>query len=102
MKALYHIVGPAKDVMAPDVHTDAALMGDMMGTYSEMEGMYTPGSITGKPPVIGGSKGRQEGTARGCVYIIQQILESIEREEKDVSIAIQGFGSAASPQRASI
>ena len=62
------LVGPEKDIPAPDVNTNAQIMAWMMDTYSMHAGYTVPGVVTGKPISLGGSEGRNEATARGCVY----------------------------------
>ena len=64
------LVGPEKDIPAPDVNTNAQIMAWMMDTYSMHAGYTVPGVVTGKPISLGGSEGRNEATARGCVYCI--------------------------------
>jgi glutamate dehydrogenase len=94
MEAIADIVGPEKDIPAPDVYTTPQIMGWMMDTYSKLNRRYTPGVITGKPPIIGGSKGRHEATAQGCVYTILSALRDIGRSPEGATAAIQGFGNA--------
>lgn len=94
MEAIADFVGPDKDIPAPDVYTNAQTMGWMMDTYSRMKGVYSPGVITGKPLIIGGSKGRNEATAQGCVYTILAALEDMGIPANTATVAIQGFGNA--------
>ena len=94
MEAIADIVGPEKDIPAPDVYTTPQIMGWMMDTYSKLNRRYTPGVITGKPPIIGGSKGRNEATAQGCVHTILSALRDIGRSPEGATVAIQGFGNA--------
>jgi len=94
MEAIASIVGPHKDIPAPDVYTNAQTMGWMMDTYSKLAGFNSPGVITGKPLILGGSKGRNEATAQGCVYTIIAALHDMGKLEKDATVAIQGFGNA--------
>ena len=63
------LIGPEKDIPAPDVNTNAQIMAWMMDTYSMHAGYTVPGVVTGKPISLGGSEGRNEATARGCVYM---------------------------------
>ncbi|WP_212930840.1 Glu/Leu/Phe/Val family dehydrogenase [Brevibacillus halotolerans] len=94
MEAIHDVVGPEKDIPAPDVYTNAQVMGWMMDTYSRLKGAVSPGVITGKPLILGGSKGRNEATARGCVYTILEALHEKGMSPKDATVAIQGFGNA--------
>lgn len=93
MEAVQDVIGPNKDVMAPDVNTNAELMGYMMDTYSRNKGELSHAVITGKPPIIGGSQGRDKATAQGTVYVIEQLLKDKKRSLADTTIAIQGFGN---------
>lgn len=94
MEAIADMVGPEKDIPAPDVYTDAQTMGWMMDTYSRLKGSFKPGVITGKPLIIGGSEGRNEATAQGCVYTIIEALKDKQIPVEDATVAIQGFGNA--------
>ncbi|MFE5322431.1 Glu/Leu/Phe/Val dehydrogenase [Paenibacillus sp. NPDC056579] len=94
MEAIHEIVGPEKDIPAPDVYTTPQIMGWMMDTYSRLKGFNSPGVITGKPLIIGGSKGRNEATARGCVFVIQDALHDMGKSTEGATVAIQGFGNA--------
>ena len=69
-------------------------MGWMMDTYSRMKGKFSPGIITGKPLSLGGSKGRNEATARGCVFAIEQAMKNLNEPLQGATAAIQGFGNA--------
>ena len=92
---LVPIIGPEKDIPAPDVNTDAAVMAWIMDTYSMDKGYCVPGVVTGKPLSIGGSRGRNEATARGCVYVIQAAARDL-RLSHTPTVAIQGFGKVGS------
>ncbi|MED4971324.1 Glu/Leu/Phe/Val dehydrogenase [Geobacillus sp. NFOSA3] len=94
IEAISQIIGPDKDIPAPDVYTNSQIMGWMMDTYSRINQSFSPGVITGKPLIIGGSKGRNEATARGCVITIQEAMKKLGRPLKDATVAIQGFGNA--------
>jgi glutamate dehydrogenase (NAD(P)+) len=72
------IIGPEKDIPAPDVYTNAQTMAWIMDTYSMNKGYSVPGVITGKPISIGGSLGRREATARGCMFTIREALKGME------------------------
>jgi glutamate dehydrogenase/leucine dehydrogenase len=73
------IIGPEKDIPAPDVYTDAETMAWIMDTYSMLQGYCIPGVVTGKPIELGGSLGRREATAQGCVYTIQEAARESHR-----------------------
>jgi glutamate dehydrogenase (NAD(P)+) len=91
--AIIPIIGPEKDIPAPDVNTNAEVMGWIMDTYSMLHGYAIPGVVTGKPLDIGGSLGRPEATGRGVSIITQEMLKYLGMPEKDVRIAIQGMGN---------
>ncbi len=93
------IIGPDKDVPAPDVGTDGQHMAWMMDTYSQERGFAIPGVVTGKPIEIGGSLGRAESTGRGVVYTIQHAakhLHQIGRPSPKIdgttTVSVHGFG----------
>ncbi|MGZ9585738.1 Glu/Leu/Phe/Val family dehydrogenase [Paenibacillus marinisediminis] len=94
MEAIADIVGPEKDIPAPDVYTTPQIMGWMMDTYSRLKGHYSPGVITGKPLIIGGSLGRNAATAQGCVYAIECAMADKGLPIEGATVAIQGFGNA--------
>jgi glutamate dehydrogenase/leucine dehydrogenase len=89
-------IGPDRDIPAPDVYTDAQVMAWIMDTYSMTRGHSVPGVVTGKPTFLGGSAGRHEATARGCVYVIRCACETLNIPHKGAVAAIQGFGNAGS------
>ncbi|UHA75079.1 Glu/Leu/Phe/Val family dehydrogenase [Paenibacillus sp. 481] len=94
MEAIADIVGPERDIPAPDVYTTPEIMGWMMDTYSRLKGHYSPGVITGKPIIVGGSQGRTNATAQGCVYAIRSALQDIGLPIEQATVAVQGFGNA--------
>jgi len=87
------IIGPHQDIPAPDVYTDAQTMAWMMDTYSMSVGHSVPGVVTGKPIEIGGSKGREEATSRGVMYVAQEAAKAKGIDLKDASVVVQGFGN---------
>lgn len=87
------IIGPDKDIPAPDVNTNGEVMAWIMDTYSMFQGHCVPGVVTGKPVEIGGSVGRVEATGRGVTIITYQCLEANNMDKEKVSIAIQGMGN---------
>ena len=90
------LVGPEKDIPAPDVNTNSQVMAWMMDTYSMHAGYTVPGVVTGKPISLGGSEGRNEATARGTVYCIIEAARHLGMELKKARVAVQGFGNAGS------
>lgn len=94
IEAISAVIGPEKDIPAPDVYTNAQIMGWMMDTFSRLKGSFSPGVITGKPLILGGSKGRNEATARGCLFTIEEALKDAGIDINGATVAIQGFGNA--------
>jgi len=90
------IIGPDCDIPAPDVYTDAQVMAWMMDTYSMTTGHTVLGVVTGKPVSLGGSLGRHEATARGCLFAIEEACRVKRINLRGLSVAIQGFGNAGS------
>ncbi|UPM42604.1 glutamate dehydrogenase GdhB [Halocatena salina] len=87
------VIGPMQDIPAPDMGTDPQTMAWLMDAYSMQEGETIPGVVTGKPPVIGGSQGRQEAPGRSVAVITQAVCEYYDRVLEDTTVAIQGYGS---------
>jgi len=87
------IIGPEKDILAPDVNTNPQTMAWIMDTYSMNVGYAVPGVVTGKPIDIGGSEGRFEATGRGCVITIIEAAKKLGLNLKGATVAIQGFGN---------
>jgi glutamate dehydrogenase (NAD(P)+) len=90
------IIGPERDIPAPDVNTNSQTMAWIMDTYSMHVGYTVPGVVTGKPIALGGSEGRNEATARGTVYCIVQAAAHLKLDLATATVAIQGFGNAGS------
>lgn len=90
------IIGPEKDIPAPDVNTNAETMGLIMDTYSMFQGYTVPGVVTGKPVDIGGSLGRHEATGRGVMLVTMKTLERLGKKPSDIRVAVQGFGNVGS------
>ena len=88
------IIGHDKDIPAPDVYTNPQIMAWMMDTMSMTKGYSTLGVVTGKPIAVGGSEGRNEATARGCVVAIGEAAEKKSIKLKGSRAAVQGFGNA--------
>ena len=90
------IIGPESDIPAPDVNTNSQTMAWMMDTYSMHAGHTVPGVVTGKPIALGGSKGRNEATARGAVICVREAASKIGLSLKGASVVVQGYGNAGS------
>jgi glutamate dehydrogenase (NAD(P)+) len=90
------LVGPEKDIPAPDVNTNAQIMAWMMDTYSMHAGYTVPGVVTGKPISLGGSEGRNEATARGTVFCVIEATRHLGIELSKARVSVQGFGNAGS------
>lgn len=88
------IIGPEKDIPAPDVYTTPQVMAWIMDTYSMQCGYSVPGVVTGKPVAIGGSLGRDKATARGCLYVVDEAMHAKGIPVDGARVAIQGFGNA--------
>lgn len=87
------ILGPNKDIPAPDMNTNAQTMAWIMDTYSMNVGHSVPSVVTGKPIALGGSKGREDATGRGCVFIILELLKRTNRSIDGLRVVVQGFGN---------
>ena len=90
------LLGPESDIPAPDVYTNAQTMAWIMDTYSMHKGYSVPGVVTGKPISIGGSLGRNEATARGCVFTIQEAARHLGMSLDGATVVVQGYGNAGS------
>jgi len=93
MQAFARVVGPDRDIPAPDVYTNAMIMGWMADEYSQIVGEVSPAVITGKPIALGGSLGRNDATARGGYYLVRHLAEELGLGARQ-RVAIQGFGNA--------
>lgn len=90
------IIGPERDIPAPDVYTNPQIMAWMADTYEMIRGYSTPGVITGKPIEIGGSEGRVEATARGLKICIEAAAKKLNLNLKAATAVVQGYGNAGS------
>src|SRR5882762_6401853 len=88
------IIGPEKDIPAPDVYTNSQTMAWIMDTYSMLKGYTVTGVVTGKPIALGGSLGRDKATARGGTFVAREAAKAIGLSIKGARVAIQGFGNA--------
>jgi glutamate dehydrogenase (NAD(P)+) len=93
---IYPLLGPDKDIPAPDVGTNAQIMAWVMDTYSQQVGFSVRDVVTGKPLSIGGSLGREEATGRGVVDVTLEVLRHFQYALADTTIVIQGFGNVGS------
>ncbi len=93
---LIEFFGPDVDVPAPDVGTNAQMMGWMMDTYIMHTRRYTPAAITGKPLEIGGSAGRAAATARGLLFNVRRWAQRTGHNLRGMTVAVQGFGNVGS------
>ncbi|MFD1032000.1 Glu/Leu/Phe/Val family dehydrogenase [Metaplanococcus flavidus] len=96
VRAISQIVGPNKDIPAPDVFTNSQIMAWMFDEYSKIDEFNSPGFITGKPIVLGGSQGRDKATAQGVTIVINEAAKKRGLDMQGARIVIQGFGNAGS------
>ena len=89
------VIGPTQDIPAPDVNTNATIMGWIMDEYSKHYG-FSPAVVTGKPLQLFGSPGREEATGRGVMYTLEEALKDQGKTLKDQRVAVQGFGNVGS------
>jgi len=87
------VIGPTQDIPAPDMGTDAQTMAWLMDAYSMQEGEEVPGVVTGKPPVIGGSEGREEAPGRSVAIVTRAVADYYDMPLAETTIAVQGYGS---------
>ena len=87
-------IGPETDVPAPDVYTNAMIMGWMMDEYSKIHRRRTPAVVTGKPIPLGGSLGRDDATGRGAYHCIKELEQKRGWNPEEIRVAVQGFGNA--------
>lgn len=92
--AIADFIGPDVDILAPDVYTNAMIMGWMMDQYSIIRRQISLAVVTGKPLTMGGSVGRDEATATGAYCVIEAILPKFEQVSSNTTVAVQGFGKA--------
>lgn len=92
--AIADAIGVDIDILAPDVYTNAVIMGWMMDQYSTIQRKLSHGVVTGKPLALGGSKGRDTATAMGAFTVIQAMLSKFKLIPPETTVAIQGFGNA--------
>lgn len=96
IRGIYKYLGDDIDIPAPDVNTNGKVMGWMLDEYIKLTGDHRPGVFTGKPIVLGGSKGRTEATGLGVTYITRNICHKIGLKLSETSVILQGFGNVGS------
>ncbi|CRK81704.1 Glu/Leu/Phe/Val family dehydrogenase [Neobacillus massiliamazoniensis] len=96
VRAVSQIVGPTKDIPAPDMYTNSQIMAWMLDEYDHIREFDSPSFITGKPIALGGSMGRETATSKGVLYTLQIVCEKRKLELKDTKVIIQGFGNVGS------
>lgn len=92
---IHHLIGPHRDIPAPDVNTDAQVMAWILDEYSSRHG-YTPASVTGKPLEMQGSAGRRQATGRGVMLVIAEYMRDAGRSLNGLRVVVQGFGNVGS------
>ena len=95
MDKIEKVLGPTRDIPAPDVNTNAQTMAWMMDEYGKLHG-HTPAICTGKPLSLEGSHGREAATGRGCVYMFREAAPSLGLSPADTKFVVQGFGNVGS------
>ena len=95
VEQMKEVIGPTIDILAPDVNTNAKIMGWIMDEYSKYAG-FSPGVVTGKPLDLFGSEGRDEATGRGIMVVLDEALKSCGKTWKNIRVAVQGFGNVGS------
>ena len=93
IQAFSKIIGPDRDIPAPDVYTNSMIMGWMADEYAQIVGHAVPAVITGKPIALGGSLGRGDATARGGFYLLRHLADDLKLG-RNLRVAVQGFGNA--------
>lgn len=94
IRAFYDVIGPDRDIPAPDVNTNEIVMGWMANEYSEITRKQVPAIITGKPLGVGGSAGRTAATGQGALYVLDAWAKRKGKRPEDMTVAVQGFGNA--------
>jgi glutamate dehydrogenase (NAD(P)+) len=95
MDKIEKVLGPTRDIPAPDVNTNAQTMAWLMDEYGKLHG-HTPAIVTGKPIALEGSYGREAATGRGCVYMFREAAPQLGLSPADTTFAVQGFGNVGS------
>lgn len=93
-RAMADDIGVNKDIPAPDVYTTPEIMAYILDEYEKIKGRSELGLITGKPIEIGGSQGRGTATAQGAVYVLEELVKMLGKQQERLTVAVQGFGNA--------
>lgn len=97
VREMYKHIGATKDIPAPDVYTNAEIMGYMLDEFERIKNKSEPAAFTGKPIILGGSLGRDSATAQGGVFVLEELIKKIwPNKRSGLKIVIQGFGNAGS------
>ncbi len=94
IRAIEPLIGPEKDIPAPDVYTNPKIMAWMADEYSMLQRRNKLGVVTGKPLSVGGSEGRGEATSQGGMYVLEEALKELGKKPEEMTVVIQGFGNA--------
>ncbi len=92
--AISPIIGPEKDIPAPDVYTNPQVMSWFMDEFSRLKGFNSPGVVTGKPLIVGGSAGRDSATARGVMFTTREACKLMKLDLREARVVVQGYGNA--------
>src|SRR5947209_18389578 len=90
---IFDLIGPTVDIPAPDIGTSPRVMAWVMDTFSMKKGYVEPGVVTGKPILLGGSRGRDEATGRGLLITVQNVQRLRGRPLDETTVVVQGFGN---------
>ncbi len=94
IRAIADLIGPEKDIPAPDVYTDPQIMSWMLDEFETITRCHQPGVVTGKPIILGGSQGRGNATAMGGIYALREAAKKLNIDLLGATVAIQGYGNA--------
>lgn len=94
IRAMAKHLGAHKDIPAPDLYTNERIMAFMLDEYERIVGRSEPAAITGKPLVLGGSRGRDTATSYGGVFVLGELIKALDRPKKKLRVAVQGYGNA--------
>jgi glutamate dehydrogenase (NAD(P)+) len=95
MDKIEKVLGPTRDIPAPDVGTNAQTMAWLMDEYGKLHG-HTPAIVTGKPLALEGSQGREAATGRGVIFVLEQVVDQLGMSLDGLTFAVQGFGNVGS------
>lgn len=93
VRAMQNVIGPERDIPAPDMYTDARTMAWFVDEYATLTKSHAPDVVTGKPVVLGGLDGRKEATGFGCAAVMERLEDFLDLDPVSTTIAIQGFGN---------